>query len=680
MFKLDPSALNPPQLQAVTHRDGAMLVLAGAGSGKTRVITYRIGHLIESGVNPSAIVAVSFTNKAAREMRERVTDLVGREIAKLCKLSTFHALGAEILRQDIDRLGYRIPFAICDTSDQKTLIRDVLKELHLLGSRVDPDQVLNLISRAKMALTTPNKLPGMRFNPMRRAIGKIFDAYNNGLRALNAVDFDDMIGLPVQIFRQFPEVLQRYQEAWQYLMVDEYQDTNPTQFELLQLLGKGHGNVFVVGDDDQSIYGFRGADSTHILSFTQHYPKASLVALEQNYRSTKRILDAANAVISHNATRHDKALWSAGSEGSKLRYFDCKDESEEANFIADEIQRMIISQGLEFGDFAILYRINPQSRALEEALRERSLPYRIVGGTRFYDRTEVRDIISLLKVCANPNDDLALRRIVNTPPRGLGPAMIAQLDALAKARRIPFFGALRVAPQQLDFKSPRTRELLKAFVATLEKARDDFAAHKRPLHELTRQLIQDLRYIEHIRNTNSNEKMARRKADNVEEVVNAIAAFGRNPNPTLELFLERVALEPSDTHKNKDEAENSIVLMTFHSSKGLEFPAVFMAGCEEGMLPHSRSLKEKGGIEEERRLCYVGITRAQSHLAITSCRNRLRHGDLQRVEPSRFLEHIPSHLIEKSTETNSAAAQQLSEMRREKTKERFAALKALFDE
>ncbi len=678
MYVLRESNFNPPQYEAVRHDHGPMLVLAGAGSGKTRVIAHRVAYFISRGIPPETLVAVSFTNKAAAEMRVRVGELVGRERAGRCTLSSFHALGAQILRADIHRLGYRSPFAIFDTTDQKVIIRDILKEMRLDGSRIDGDQILGYISRAKMAFTEPNKLPGMRFNPLRGVVGKLFTRYNKALRAFNAVDFDDLINLPVRLFNEHPDVLAGYHERWHYIMVDEYQDTNHTQFALLQLLARGRGNLVVVGDDDQSIYGFRGADATHILSFGEHFPGAKIVSLEQNYRSTKTILAAANAVIACNTKRHQKVLWTAGEEGELLRHVVCVDEREEAHFVAGEMESLHAEKHIPWRDFAILYRINPQSRSFEEALREYRIPYRMVGGTRFYDRTEVRDVLAYMRVCLNPHDDLAVRRVVNVPTRGLGPSMVGHISALAEQQKSTFFGALKAAPTALEMPNSRVGGRIVELVQVIERYTARFRAKQEKASVLTSQLIADIRYMEHLRSARSSEEMIRRRMDNVEELINGIASFEtRHPGKGLGVFLERVALEPPD---NRDKDKDEITMMTFHSAKGLEFPHVFMVGVDEGLLPHGRSIKEKGGIDEERRLCYVGITRAKKTLALTSCQTRMRRGEARDTKPSRFLTDIPDETIERDG-TSDGTGSPRSVLKDERDRANFAALRAvLFDD
>ena len=674
MYVLKKSDLNAPQYEAAVHLEGPMLVLAGAGSGKTRVITRRIAYLVSKGVPPEQIVAVSFTNKAANEMQTRVSELIGSPLAKQCILSTFHSLGAQILRKDIKHLGYRNPFAILDVNDQKSVLKDLLKEMKLGGAAADLDKVLGTLSKAKNVGGLPSKLPGMRLDPNRFVVDKIFQRYTSALKALNAVDFDDLIGLPIKLFTEHPEVLARYQASWLYLMVDEYQDTNHTQFVLLEQLAGTRKNVVVVGDDDQSIYAFRGAVSDHILSFEKHFAGARVIALEQNYRSTQTILEASNAVIAGNRKRRDKKLWSAGEVGKKLRHFNCRDEVEEAAFVADRILLMRAELNLKYQDFAILYRINPQSRVFEEALRERSIPYRMIGGTKFFDRREVKDIVFYLRVCVNPSDELALRRIVNIPRRGVGPGTIADIDELARAKSISFFQALEEAPNKLEIPQARARQKLQEFTALITEFRAKFHQGGQPLHKIAQDLIERLNYIDHIRAMGGKDEFTRQRVDNVLEVINAIASFeNRSHSSSLVTFLERITLDPST---DEDDEQNKVTMMTLHSAKGLEFPAVFMVGCEEGLLPHSRSIKERGGVEEERRLCYVGMTRAKRHLTLSSCLTRLRRGETYEQEVSRFLTEIPERTIERSDDVNSKAAVALKEVQQTRDRGHLAALRA----
>jgi superfamily I DNA/RNA helicase len=679
MYELRASLFNPPQLSAVLHRDGPVLVLAGAGSGKTRVIAHRIAHLVSTGVEPSQIVALSFTNKAAAEMRSRVAELMGPQLAKQSRLSTFHSLGVEILRRDIEALGLRNPFAILDGSDQKQVLRELLKELKLKGTKLDLDEILSLISRAKMAFSPAHQMPKMRFHPLRPIIRRVAERYEQSLRSLNAVDFDDLITLPVKLFQAHPQILARYHQAWRYLLVDEYQDTNHGQFVLLELLARGHGNVMVVGDDDQSIYAFRGAVAEHILGFEQHFPGARVIALEQNYRSTKNILEAANGVIGASARRRDKTLWTAGEQGEPVRQVLCRDEQEEAQFVARQLERLRVEQGRAYASMAILYRSNPQSRVFEESLRLHRIPYRIIGGTRFYDRQEIREVVAYLRLCHAPQDDLAIRRIINVPPRGVGPALIAKVDELARGQSCSFVEALRrmlkdEAAWQGVRQSELVRERVRQLLQVMERFRIRFASAE-PLSTVARAMLVELGYFEHLRNEAS-EEMALRRIDNASELLEALAQFEASGSGRLSSFLERVALEPPEKDSEQDEG---VTLMTLHGAKGLEFDVVFLVGCEEGLLPHARALEELGGVEEERRLCYVGITRARQCLSISACRTRTRHGEAMPCSVSRFLADIPEACIERP-DADTAASRELASLQRERDQGHLEALrKAIFE-
>jgi DNA helicase-2/ATP-dependent DNA helicase PcrA len=679
-FDLSKALLNPEQMQAVLHRDGPMLVLAGAGSGKTRVITFRIAHMVASGVEPEQIVAMSFTNKAATEMRHRLAAILGKELAKRCRLSTFHALGAEILRNDIDALGFRPPLTIMDEADQRALMRELIDELKIGINQEQLDEVLQLVSRAKMAFCAPNMLPGMKFNPWRGRIQKVFERYNRALKSLNSVDFDDLISLPVRLLREHPDVRERLQSRWRFFMVDEYQDTNASQFELLCLLAGAARNVAVVGDDDQSIYGFRGADSSHILSFDEQFKGARVVTLAQNYRSTGLILGAANAVIANNTVRRHKVLWSDNKQqGAPIQVVACRDDREEAAFVAADIQRRRSQDGLKLSDFAVLYRSHPQSKLIEEAFKIKRITCRIVGGTRFFDRMEVRDVLNYLRACVNPTDDLALRRILNTPPRGLGPSALNHLDDVARAEGLSFWHTLQravrgAAGEELSQRAHGNLVRLLEVLGRYQRSLADTEV-KTPAHEQARGLLREVYYIEHLRNASAEGKQVQRRVENVLELLDSIARFEvEQPEGSLAAFLERVALEPPEPAASLH--EDAVTMMTLHASKGLEFPVVYMVGCEDGLLPHERSRAERGGLEEERRLCYVGITRAREHLVMTRAAQRTQFGKLTPTLPSPFLAEIPAELVENLGDGESSAAEQLTELQKERDRSYLDALRS----
>lgn len=683
MMNLHLGELNPEQRKATTHIDGPLLILAGAGSGKTRVITTRIAYLIQRGVNPESILAVSFTNKAATEMKERVAQVTGPKLAKKVYLSTFHSLGADILRRDIDALGFKKPFAILDQGDQNSIIKDALKKFHLDPKVVDPGRILSLISKAKMGFCEPRDLPELKHDPLMQYAQKIDAYYKTALKGLNAVDFDDLICLPVVLFKQNEKIRKKYAKRFEYIMVDEYQDTNKTQLLFLRQLVKDHGNLCVVGDDDQSIYGFRGAVAENILEFERQFEGTVLVKLEQNYRSTNHILDAANAVIANNAVRKDKKLWSAQGDGDKLRYIECEDDREEAEYVAAEIERFKLDYELDYSDFAILYRVNPQSRVFEEALRTYSIPYTVLGGQEFFDRKEVKDFVAYLRACANPNDEVSIRRIVNVPPRGIGPTLLERISDFAHQNKWSFRRALAELardPARVEGIGPKVSGKLSELVDLLEEFGERFkAAEADPqirLAELGRDVLKRTHMINHILSAEKNPRIARRRVDNVDEILSSLAYYQDRAGGTLQKFLTRIALDRSDMN-DKSEEQKGVKLMTLHSSKGLEFPCVFLVGMEEEYLPHIRSMNDPKDLSEERRLAYVGITRAKRHLTLTSAAERTRYGKAEDREPSRFLAEIPTETINTQ---RAGDAQSLADQRESQNQKYLSALKAqIFD-
>lgn len=675
MYEFKPSLFNPQQLQAVVHDTGPMLVLAGAGSGKTRIIAHRVAYLIDvRHVEPQKIVAVSFTNKAARELGERVAQLIGKTRARQCRLSTFHTLGVGILRKHIARLGWKLPFAIIDADEQLTIVRDVLKDMHLQGSSLDPQTLLGFISKVKTAHKDPLDMPGMRWNPQGKTLAKLFAHYQIIRKSMNAIDFDDMIALPVDIFEQFPDVLAQYAEAWQYLLVDEYQDTNALQFRMLELLCCKRQNLMVVGDDDQSIYAFRGADSKHILAFPTLFDGVKTVALEQNYRSTQIILDAANEVIAQNAARHEKRLWSDQKEGDKIRATSCKTPEDEAQFVAERIELERASKNLAYGDFAILYRTNPQSRVLEDKLVARGIPYKIVGSSKFYDRPEVRDTVFYLRAAHALHDELALRRIINTPRRGVAAAALARIDERAKNGAIPLFDALRAEAQDGDL-TQSARIKLREFVDIMTKYHAKFAENAQPLAQTLSELLADIHYVAYIQSSSNSDEIARIRRDNLDELIGALASYETREGRNLGGFLEQLVLDPprADDGEKRDE----VTLMTLHSAKGLEFPYVFIVGCEENLLPHQNSLAEPA-LSEERRLFYVGITRAKRWLYLSRCLSRRRGYEIIEAEPSRFIKDIPPHAIAFEENASAAVNEKILRDEQAKMRDRFAQLRQMF--
>ena len=675
MYQFNASLFNPQQLEAVVHDEGPMLVLAGAGSGKTRIIAHRVAYLIDvRQIAPQKIVAVSFTNKAARELSERIASLVGKNRARQCHLSTFHTLGIGILRKHIAQLGWKLPFAIIDTDEQLGIARDVLKDMHLQGSSLDPQSLLAFISKVKTAHKAPLDMPGMRWNPQGKTLAKLFEHYQIIRKSMNAIDFDDMIALPVDIFEQYPDILSQYTDEWQYLLVDEYQDTNALQFRMLQLLCSKRQNIMVVGDDDQSIYAFRGADSKHILAFPSLFEGVKTVALEQNYRSTQIILDAANDVIARNATRHEKRLWSSQKEGDKIRTTSCKTPEDEAQFVVERIELERAAKNLDYSDFAILYRTNPQSRVLEDKLVERGLPYKIVGGSKFYDQPEIRDTVFYLRVANALHDELALRRIINTPRRGIAAAALARIDERAQREGIEFFDALRAEADDGELQQAAKMKL-RDFVDIMTTFHARFAAKTEPLAQTLNALLDAIHYIAYIQSTSNSDEIARIRRDNLDELINAIAAFESRNGRDLDAFLEQLVVDPP--RQNEDEKRDEITLMTLHSAKGLEFPFVFIVGCEENLLPHQNSLVEPA-LSEERRLFYVGITRAKRYLYLTRCLSRRRTYEIVEAEPSRFLADIPAHTLIREDDAGEKVNREIERNEQEKMRERFAQLRQMF--
>jgi DNA helicase-2/ATP-dependent DNA helicase PcrA len=661
------AALNPQQRAAVCHGSGPLLLLAGAGSGKTRVITVRIAYLLRQRLAAAAeILAVTFTNKAAREMQERVADLVGREAARAMTISTFHSLCVRILREEIERLGYKRNFTIYASADQVRLVRDLLDELCHGERRFDAERIIWLISDAKNRLQGPESFVAKAGDDYAQMAARVYPRYQQRLKACNAVDFDDLLLLAVRLLREHPEVLTLFQERYRFILVDEYQDTNAAQLQLLRLLAEKHRNLCVVGDDDQSIYGWRGADPANILAFDKTFPGTTVIKLEQNYRSTGNILAAANAVIQNNAQRHGKALWSAGGAGTLIDYLRCNDEEEEARTVAACIQAERFKGERSWSDFAILYRTNAQSRAFEEALRYEKIPYVLIGGQQFFDRKEVKDVLAYLRILVNPRDEVNLLRILNFPRRGIGETSADRLIRASVALQRPLWEVLKQPPQGEEL-GEKVLGALRDFVALLERYRLRFRQSGR-LADTLRALLVELQMEAEIRRMaqdplrrkNDEASKAERRIDNLHEVVNALAGYEeREGQPTLTGFLEKVSLldheEPNRGSKEEKLAQEAVVLMSLHSSKGLEFPQVFLVGMEEGYLPFE-SDRSKADIDEERRLCYVGITRARRQLTLTGVARRLRNGKPVASTPSRFLAEIPAELLRQGSAAAPPAA------------------------
>lgn len=632
--------LNPKQKEAVLHTDGPLLILAGAGSGKTRVLTHRIAYLIdECGVNPWNIMAITFTNKAAGEMRERVDSLVGFG-AESIWVSTFHSSCVRILRRHIENLGYTTSFSIYDSDDQKTLMRQVFKTLDIDTKQFKERSVLSAISSAKDKLITPEEFLLNAGGDFReKKTGEIYKEYQKQLKKNNALDFDDLIVKTVELFQNNPQILDHYQERFRYIMVDEYQDTNMAQFKLVSLLASKYRNLCVVGDDDQSIYRFRGADIQNILSFENTFPGTRVIKLEQNYRSTQNILDAANEVIRHNFGRKDKTLWTANGEGDKILFKQFDTAKDEADFVV----RQIRDSGYSYQDQAVLYRTNAQSRLLEERCIFYNVPYRLVGGVNFYQRKEIKDILAYLKTIANGVDDLSVIRIINVPKRGIGATTIGRVTAFASEHNMSFYDTLKEAKQIPGIG--KAAEKISRFIAQMEAFRAMAYSEEYSMKDLIDHILEDTGYEEELQEEGEIE--AQTRLENIEELINKAAAYEEDSeHPTLDEFLEQVALVADID--NVDDTEDRVTLMTLHSAKGLEFPKVYLVGMEDGLFPGMMSIMsdDKTEMEEERRLCYVGITRAKKELVLTAARQRMINGETRWSKPSRFINEIPPNLLD----------------------------------
>ena len=637
--------LNDKQKEAVLHTEGPLLILAGAGSGKTRVLTHRIAYLIDQcGVNPWNILAITFTNKAAGEMRERVDNLVGFG-AESIWVSTFHSMCVRILRRHIQLLGYDTNFTIYDADDQKTLMKDVCKLLQIDTKIYKERNLMAAISHAKNELVAPEQFrleAGGDFG--QRKIAEVYEEYEKQLRANNALDFDDLLVKCVQLFQTQRDVLEYYQNRFRYIMVDEYQDTNTVQFELVRLLASGSRNLCVVGDDDQSIYKFRGANIKNILNFEKVFEDAKVIKLEQNYRSTGNILNAANAVISHNVGRKDKTLWTDNEEGGKINFRQFDTAYDEAEYIVGDIKERVDKGEYTYNDNAILYRTNAQSRLFEEKFVTANIPYKIVGGINFYARKEIKDLLAYLKTVDNGKDDLAVRRIINVPKRGIGLTSINRVQEYALSREIGFYDALRGA--DLIPGIGRGVSKLESFVALIEHFKAD--AEEMTISDLMKEIIDETGYVESLKDEGEIEAEAR--IENIDEFLSKIAAYEENCDDmnepaTLSGFLEEVALVADID--SLDEDKDYVVLMTLHSAKGLEFPNVYLAGMEDGIFPSYMTITadDPSEVEEERRLCYVGITRAEKELTMTCARRRMVRGETQFNKMSRFMKEVPMYLL-----------------------------------
>ncbi len=640
--------LNPRQLEAAQHLRGPLLIIAGPGSGKTRVIVHRIAYLVELGNSPYRILAVTFTNKAAREMRERLESLLGLSVHQLT-VGTFHATCARWLRQHIHRLGMDPGFAIYDDNDQVDLVKQVLKEMGVDDKRHSPRSFLSRISAAKAELVGPYQFAERAEGHWEEMCAQVYRRYQQLLLQNRALDFDDLLAVTVQLFRQHPDVLERFQERYLHLLVDEFQDTNVAQYELVKLLGGKHRNVCVVGDPDQSIYSWRAADIRNILNFERDYPDLKVVVLEQNYRSTQTILHVAHAVISANRLRKDKNLWTQNERGRPVSVYEAYDERDEALYVVREVERQV-ARGAQLRDFAVMYRTNAQSRALEDAFVRYGVPYRLVGGTRFYERREVKDVLAYLRVLHNPHDSVSLGRILNVPNRGLGPKTAMELARWASVHDISLYEAVRRAATEADetfsgSESPqalrlgsRSRHLLGEFLALLDGLRGEL--DRRSLPDLIDLLLERTGYMHYIRDGSEE---GEERWSNIGELRAKAREYEDLGQGGLTSFLEEVSLvQDVDSY---DDRANAVTLITLHAAKGLEFPCVFIVGLEEGLCPHSRSFDDPTAMEEERRLFYVGITRAMRDLHLVYSFRRARWGSYTTSEPSRFLADIPRSLV-----------------------------------
>ena len=640
---MDIDSLKPAQREAVLKTEGPVLILAGAGSGKTRVLTTRIAHLMQDkGIHPSNILAITFTNKAATEMRERVEETIDSDVKDMW-ITTFHSCCVRILRKDINKIGYNRSFVIYDSPDQLTLVKDCLKELNLSDKVFEPKTVINYISDAKDKLLNPQEYKAMHRNDARMSkIADVYTLYQDRLKRNSALDFDDLIIKTVELLKKEESVLAYYRNKFKYIMVDEYQDTSKAQYEFIKLLAQEHQNICVVGDDDQSIYGWRGADIRNILEFERDYTSVHVVKLEQNYRSTQVILDAANTVISNNIERKRKKLWSEQKEGEKIKIQVASDEMEEAEFVADTIGRMHRRENKDFKNFAVLYRANAQARAIEDALNRSQIPYNIYGGTKFYERKEIKDLVAYLRLLQNVQDDISLKIIINVPKRGIGLRTIEKIEDRASLKQESIFSVLLDIDTNSDI-STKAKASINGFVdlvGTLRVIKDAYSVSK-----LIEKVLDVTGYLDELEKDKSEESQDR--IDNLKEFISIAIEFENNSEEKdLETFLTNVALTSTES---EDEENDKVSLMTIHTSKGLEFPVVFLVGMEEGLFPISRAVRSmaESDIEEERRLCYVGITRAKKELYMTLTKKRTLYGKTNPSIQSRFMEELPNECIEK---------------------------------
>jgi DNA helicase-2/ATP-dependent DNA helicase PcrA len=676
---IDLAKLNPPQRAAVAHGGGPLLVLAGAGSGKTRVITFRIVRLIEQGIPPEAICAVTFTNKAAEEMRERVAFLLGdKKTAHRLTMGTFHALGLRVLREERKALGFPAGFTIYDASDQLGALRECLRGIHDGDRRFDVKAILTRISLAKNQFVTPDAYEPNEADDYDVITAQVYGKYQDALRAAAAFDFDDLIVEPVRLFREHADVGARWRARFRYVLVDEYQDTNKAQLHMIEELVREHHNLTVVGDDDQSIYSWRGADPTNILRFGEMFPGAEIVKLEQNYRSSRTILDAANAVIANNKLRHGKTLWSDKGQGPAITHAVARDTEQEAQWVARELLALH-EQGRRWDAMAVMYRSNIQAKLLEEQLREHGVPYVMYGGQQFFERKEVKDVIAYLRVAVNPKDELALRRIINYPARGVGATTVERLVARAHARHATLWDVLVASRPDLDDDElrPAVRKSIAELVAVLARTRNAIEdGHS--VVDAAKDLIEDIKLYDDLRDASPSLSAAQRRIDNVTGLLSSLERHEAKSRGVRDLaeYLRQLSLSSGDDDER--DTKDKVIMTTLHGAKGLEFPICFMVGMEEELLPHARTLNPQvtdvmdpdhaTDVSEERRLCYVGITRAQEHLYLTRACTRVSRGRPMVRTPSRFLLEIPDELLE----VRDLAEEAMQEVPREDVKSFFA--------
>jgi len=647
---LDLSTLNPQQRQAVETIRGPVLILAGAGTGKTRVITFRIAHMVRHGIAPGNILGVTFTNKAAREMQERVTKLLPKrktvdgQKPDRPTICTFHSLCVKILRQHIDKLGYKKNFVIYDESEQLAAVKKILSAISVKGEKVDPGAVLGLLSKFKNG----GENSKLFVDPNLRALAThVAKRYESALHACNAVDFDDLILLTLRLFREHPDALAAGRAKYQYVMVDEYQDTNAAQFELVHSLTREHRNLCVVGDDDQSIYGWRGAEIANLLNLEEHFPEVKVIKLEQNYRSTSTILNAANAIIKNNARRRGKTLWSGKGAGAKIQLNTYGTDEDEAREVVAQIEFKRLAYRVPWKECAILFRTNQQSRPLETALRTASVRYHLIGGQSFFDRREIKDFLAFLKVFINPHDDISLLRIANVPARGLSEVTMERLLGASHERKCSVFTAMKNPLVTTTFQK-NTRESIEAWVAWVERGQSELqtTASEFRLQKWADDFLGEIGYFAELRRLEKTPEAAEARVKNLKELMATMDGVGNAPAERLENFLEGITLD-SDREEEKENTSDAVTLITMHSCKGLEFPHVFVVGLEDGLLPHSRS-KVEGTLDEERRLFYVAVTRAMQTLSISHCGGRKKYGQLLPCQPSPFLKELPEALVEHS--------------------------------